>query len=227
MTTATVLSIQIGRPKLYGIPSSVLPLDKPYTTGFVKNPIEQPIRLDWTNLDGDAQADLENHGGRDKAVCAYAAEHYPAWRTELNKSADEFAHGAFGENLTIAGYNESTICLGDQFQLGTARIEVSQPRQPCWKLGRRWQLKELPGLVIDSGRTGWYFRVLMPGQIAAGDELQLLARPCPEWTIARANHVFYELKKDADASQALSQVAPLAVSWRDALESRANLLRSR
>ncbi|MGC4001833.1 MAG: MOSC domain-containing protein [Pirellulales bacterium] len=219
-----LLSIQIGAPRWHGTPGD--PADKPWLSGFFKDPIAGPIELDWTNLAGDGQADLENHGGVDKAVCAYSAEHYAGWRTELKPFLHgvEFVYGAFGENFTIAGLTEETICIGDVYSLGVARLQVSQPRQPCWKLARRWKLKDLTARVIANGKTGWYFRVLLPGVVEAGMPLELLERPRPEWTIARANDVMYREKKNPGPARELSTVPELSESWRDHLESRANQL---
>lgn len=221
----TLLSLQVGRPQELGVPGSREPMDKPWVSGFFKDPVTTPVALSFFNLDGDEQADLENHGGRDKAICCYAAEHYPSWREALAQLDMPF--GAFGENFTLDGVNEETICIGDQYTIGTATVEVSQPRQPCWKLGRRWRIKELPAVVIETGRTGWYLRVLQPGTVAAGEELKLVTRPLPEWTIARANEIFYRGKHDADASAALGSVELLAESWREHLLSRAAVLRSK
>lgn len=219
---ATLLSLQVGRPREHGIPGSREPMDKPWVSGFYKDPLTGAVALTLFNLDGDEQADLENHGGRDKAICCYAAEHYPSWREAL--ALPDLPYGAFGENFTLAGLNEETICLGDRFTIGTAVVEVSQPRQPCWKLGRRWRIKELPAVVIESGRTGWYLRVIQPGIVAAGQELALLARPFPDWSIARANEIFYRGKHDADASEALAAVPALAESWREHLSNRVSAL---
>ncbi|MDX1964054.1 MAG: MOSC domain-containing protein [Pirellulales bacterium] len=221
-STPSIISIQVGRPRDYGRMGVSDPHDKPWTTGFYKESVTGPVAVDWCNLAGDGQADLENHGGRDKAICAYAAEHYPEWRRDL--SLDEFPYGAFGENLTIAGLVESHVCIGDEYATGTALVQVSQPRQPCWKLARRWRIKELTARVIANGKTGWYFRVLRPGIIATGDDLRLTARPRPDWSIARANHVLYVERKSESLSRELASVPELSASWREMLESRANLL---
>ena len=138
MNTPSVISIQVGLPKALGTKDAPNPMDRPWKTGFFKNPIEGKIWLGSTNLVGDGQADLENHGGVDKAVLAYAIEHYPIWRESLQ--LPELAYGAFGENLAIAEQNESSVCIGDIYDLGDAQLQVSQPRQPCWKLSRRLSL---------------------------------------------------------------------------------------
>lgn len=220
-----LLSLQVGRPRELGTPGTREPLDKPWVSGFYKEPITGPVDLTLFNLEGDEQADLENHGGRDKAICCYAAEHYPSWRAALQ--LPEMPYGAFGENFTLADVNEETICLGDQFTIGTATVEVSQPRQPCWKLGRRWRIKELPAVVIETGRTGWYLRVIQPGTVEAGQELKLLTRPFPAWTIERANDIFYRGKHDVAATEALAKVSALAESWREYLHDRVSVLRAK
>lgn len=120
-------------------------------------------------------------GGPEKAVLAYAADHYPLWRSELEPL--ELPYGTFGENFTIAGLTEETVCIGDIYIIGGAIVQISQPRQPCWKLARRWQVKDLVIRVPANGRTGWYFRVLKEGYIEQGVPVILLDRPYPQWPI--------------------------------------------
>src|ERR1700722_16927674 len=129
---AMLTSVQVGMPRNYGFEDAADTHDKPWTTGFFKAPVDGPIFVGTTNLAGDGQADLKNHGGVDKAVLAYSADHYPRWRDELRLPGMPF--GAFGENLTIAGLKEELVCIRDIFRVGTVTFEVSQPRQPCWKL---------------------------------------------------------------------------------------------
>jgi MOSC domain-containing protein YiiM len=194
-------------------------MDRPWETGFFKQAVEGPRWLGKTNLAGDGQADLVNHGGIDKAVLNYAASHYPAWRGELGKP--DLPHGAFGENFTIDGLSEESVCIGDTYSLGEAIVQVSQPRQPCWKLAWRWRIKELTALVERSGRTGWYIRVLKAGEVRPGLSLTLMERPYPEWTVARASQVMRHRKKDPDAASALAGCELLAAGWRDRLAEAA------
>jgi len=222
MTQASLRSIQIGKPKSYGVEGAAETHDKPWTTGFFKTPIEGAIFVGRTNLAGDGQADLKHHGGVDKAVLAYSAENYPKWRADINR---DLPFGAFGENLTIAGLNEETVFIGDIFSIGEVLFEVSQPRQPCWKLARRWRMNELVIMVINNGRTGWYLRVLREGQIQSGMPVTLLERPNPEWPIARANHILHHHKKDLDLTLQLAAVPRLAHSWVNELNERAFNLR--
>jgi MOSC domain-containing protein YiiM len=223
-SSASLYSIQIGEPKSYGSEDSVDPHDKAWATGFFKTVITNPVFVGPTNIAGDGQADLKNHGGIDKAVLAYSAEHYSRWRTELGMS--DMVCGAFGENLTIAGLSESSVCIGDIFRLGSATFEVSQPRQPCWKLARRWRMHELTGLVVQNGRSGWYLRVLEEGWIEPQVPVVLIERPNPAWTIARANEILHHRKTDLALTLALADVPRLADSWVEELRERADHLRS-
>jgi MOSC domain-containing protein YiiM len=147
-------------------------------------------------------------------VCVYSGDHLGDWGRLLGES--RFDAGAFGENFTVTGADEASVFVGDIYTIGTARVQVSQPRSPCWKLAARWSRPDLPRLVLKSGRTGWYFRVLEPGIVASGEELTLAERPCPEWSIARVNDVSYATgrHKDAAARRALAACAPLARTWR-------------
>jgi MOSC domain-containing protein YiiM len=224
VASAILHSIQVGMPKSYGFENAVDAHDKPWTTGFFKTPIEGPRFAGKTNLTGDAQADLKNHGGVDKAVLAYSADHYPKWREELR--LPEMPHGAFGENLTIAGLSEQSVCIGDIFRVGTATFEVSQPRQPCWKLARRWRMHELVRMVVHNGRSGWYLRVLEEGWIEAQMPVTLIERPNPLWSIARANEIMHHHTTDLRLTLELIGVPELADSWVEELRERAERLRA-
>lgn len=217
-----IASIQVGRVRQVSEPGPANPNGQTWETGFYKTPVNGPIAVSLTHLSGDQQADLKNHGGVDKAICAYAAAHYPYWVNTLGIS--DFPHGAFGENFTLSGVVEGEICVGDIYQVGSVVIQVSQPRQPCWKTARRWQVKDLTAQMIDSGYTGWYFRVLEEGEVEAGEPLELLERPYAEWTIAAANEVMYRRKTDRAANLALSACGALSAVWRDGLRARAESL---
>jgi len=219
---AVLYSIQIGMPKTLGFEDAVDTHDKPWTTGFFKSPIEGPAFVATTNLAGDGQADLIHHGGIDKAVLAYSAEHYPKWRDELH--LPDMPCGAFGENLTISGLSEELVCIGDIFQVGPVTFELSQPRQPCWKLARRWRMHELLGMVVRNGRSGWYLRVLEEGWIEAGMPVVLAERPNPAWSVARANLILHHRRTDLLLTLQLAEVPGLANSWVSELRERAERL---
>src|SRR6478672_2861545 len=154
----TIVSIQVGCPVTYAQEHPADGKSRSWTTAFFKTPVSGSVSFRESGVAGDEQADRENHGGIDKAVLAYSADHYAFWRPHL--SLPDMPHGGFGENLTIAGLDETTVCIGDRWRAGDVVVEVSQPRQPCWKMGRRWQIVDLPKQVIQNGKSGWYLRVV-------------------------------------------------------------------
>ena len=220
MNTAKIVSIQIGMPKTYGSADAVEPMDKSWTSGISKSAIAGRKWLGELNLDGDGQADLVHHGGAEKAVNVYAVEPYDYWRANLN--LPEMRFGAFGENFTTEGLLESVVCIGDVFAVGDAIVQISQPRQPCWKLARRWRIKDLAATVQRTGLTGWYFRVLQPGYVETGAHLTLLQRLFAKWTISLANEIMHHRKNDFEAAQNLADCAALSANWRESLLKRAD-----
>lgn len=193
--------------------------DKEWRTGFHKEPQQGAHWLGYQGLRGDECADRRVHGGVDQAVCVYPSEHYAHWRATL--PAVDVPHGAFGENFTTLGLLESEVCIGDTFRIGEALVQVSQPRQPCWKLARRWRVKDLTAQVERTGLTGFYFRVLRHGAVAAGDTLHLEARPRSEWPLSLCNDIMYRRRHDFSAARELSSVPELSGGWKDSLWSRA------
>jgi len=208
----TITSVQIGRVLTEGDPRASDPTQRQWTTAFYKSPVAQRVQMGRLGLDGDAVADSRHHGGPDKAVLCYAGSHYRDWNREYPQR--KMGPGAFGENLTIAEVDETTVCIGDQFQMGQSRVEVSQPRQPCWKIARRWGISTLTKTVAQTGRTGWYIRVKQPGVIHAGQEMSLLHRPHPDWTVARANDVMFGRESDPVSVTELMNLSELADAWR-------------
>jgi MOSC domain-containing protein YiiM len=218
MHSPVLVSIQVGTPRTVRGEGTSDPRNRPWTTAIYKSPVSGPIVLGVTGLAGDAQADAVSHGGPDKAVCAYSQDHFGAWLAD--PGFDGLAGGGFGENFTIRGLTEADICVGDIWSAGDVRLQVSQPRQPCWKLARKWGMENLVPRVIASGRTGWYFRVVREGEIEAGVPLTLVDRPFGAWTIRAANAVMHQRPVDLTASAALAAVAALSRSWREALAAR-------
>lgn len=210
-------SIQVGLPKTYGHPDAEDPMDREWRTSFFKEPVHGRVAVHAEHLDGDGSADRIHHGGADKAILAYAAGHYPGWQQELQQ---DFPPGAFGENFTIEGLTEETVCIGDRFRIGDVIVEVSQPRQPCWKLARRWRIKDLPARVVMTGRSGWYLRVCQTGTIEPGWKLERIDQPHPEWSIALANRVYHHMKGDRVIAGELAAVPALSQSWKDDLMKR-------
>lgn len=218
MPAATLLSIQVGEPQTYTEPPSFTRRAAPWRSGFVKRAVAGPVALRGQNLDGDGQADLEAHGGRDKAVNVYPAEHYEYWRHEGILAGLE--PGRFGENFTVQGLLEREVCIGDCYRIGEALVEVSQPRQPCWKLAHFMNRADMVKSVIGAGRTGWYFRVLEPGLVQAGAAVDLLQRPYPRWTLDEANRIMHRDRDDLGAARELAACPALSDSWRASLQRR-------
>ena len=223
-----VSQLAVGMPQHYGSDEATDPMDKPWQTGFFKRPVSGSVRLNRLGFEGDGVADLVNHGGEEKAVLCYSAEHYPVWRSEFQQidaiaerlSVESFGAGAFGENLTVSGLSEDSVCLGDVYEVGSAAIQVSQPRQPCWKLGRRWRLKQLTALAVSTGRMGWYVRVMQEGEVSAGQEITLVERPLPEWPVARLNELFYHDRSNLKDAQEMADCTLLAEAWRSEFRKR-------
>ena len=190
-----------------------LPYSRPGTrSGIHKTPVEGHVLIGELGLEGDEQGDPRVHGGIDKAVHHYAFEHYAAWRSELGNSPILQQPGAFGENISTQGLTEATVCLGDRFELGDVLLEVSQGRQPCWKLNDRFGLPDMALRVQTSLRAGWYLRVLQVGQVQAGDTVWLLARPHPEWPIDRLLRVIAERNCAPETLREILTL-PLPPSW--------------
>ncbi len=186
-------------------------------SGFRKSPVLGALWLEETGLEGDAQADLKAHGGPDKAVCVYPLEHYPYWRERLARPLEP---AAFGENFSTEGLLEPEVCVGDVYRVGEAAVQVSQPRQPCYKLAARHEVKELALWVQETGRTGFYLRCLEPGEVRADDAIELVERPPEGVSVAEANRVMHRDRRDAAGIERLLALSALSASWRRTFEKR-------
>ncbi len=188
--------------------------DEPSAIG--KLPVAHAVAVEPLGLVGDQQADRTVHGGVDKAIHHYPADHYDWWRGQLGDHALLGAPGAFGENISTSGLDEQAVCLGDRFRLGTALVEVSQARQPCWKLDHRFGAKGVMAAVVTTRRSGWYYRVLETGQVRAGDDLELVERRYPEWPLASLFGLLIggEARDRAADLHALRDVPALAETWK-------------
>lgn len=213
------------------MPLPALPLDalltgraRPFTrpgsrSGIAKSPRDGALRVTPVGLEGDEQGDLRVHGGVEKAIHHYPREHYAAWIAELGEHPLLMQAGAFGENFSTSGWSEADVCLGDRVRAGTALLEVSQGRMPCWKLNDRFEVAGMSLRVQESGRTGWYYRVLEEGVVAAGDILQLVERRHPDWSLLRLSEVLFDRRADAELLRQCLAL-PLTPSWRRTLERR-------
>ncbi|GHH05433.1 MOSC domain-containing protein [Pseudodonghicola xiamenensis] len=210
MNTATALPPQITL--LTGRIAPLSDSDKP--SGIVKTPVDRPLSLGPEGFTGDEQADRRVHGGVEKAVHHYDFGHYAAWRNELGPLPALSAPGGFGENISTSGPTETTVAVGDIFRLGTALLQVSQGRQPCWKLNKRFEVPDMARRVQQTGRSGWYYRVLQPGTVAPGDRLELIDRLAPEWTLHRLWHALYVDRMNLPELQGIAALDVLAEGWR-------------
>ncbi|MDB5740485.1 MAG: hypothetical protein JWP16_1525 [Alphaproteobacteria bacterium] len=190
-------------------------------SGFVKRDRSGQVAVTFQGLEGDRQADLTAHGGPEKAVYGYADAHYPAWSAEFPALAAGFRlGGAMGENLTIAGLEERDICVGDVHAIGSALLQVCQPRQPCFKLALRHGEKMLPKAMVRSGRAGWYYRVLQEGALSAGDAVVLHDRPHPDFAFTRLIEIVYHGKATRAELLRMTRMPELASQWREAAMMR-------
>jgi MOSC domain-containing protein YiiM len=183
------------------------------TTGIFKEPVAGPVQMRKLNLDGDRQADLTVHGGPDKAVYAYPAEHYPYWRKKLQRP--ELSWGMFGENLTVEGMLESEINIGDTFRIGAAVVQVTQPRMPCYKLGLKFDRDDILKLFLKSLRSGFYFRVLQEGQVNTGDLIESLDRDRHNVTVTDITRLYSVDKENVTLKRRAIAVEALPESWRN------------
>ncbi|CAM4213177.1 MOSC domain-containing protein YiiM [Paenibacillus endophyticus] len=210
--TAAILSLNVGQPIV------VEHKNKDVRTAIYKHPVLHHAFLSKLNFEGDGQADLEHHGGTDKAVCVYPIEHYAYWESELGA---QLSPGAFGENLTTKGMLESQLCIGDIFRLGDAIVQVSQPRQPCFKLSIKFNMPTLPLLVQTTGFTGYYFRVLQEGFVPNQAELTLIERhPDASLTVSFANRIMHMDKQNNEGIDQLLANSALSASWRKTFTKR-------
>lgn len=185
-----------------------------------KQPTAGPLRLDWTGFIDDEQADLSVHGGLEKAVHHYAGEHMAFWKSEFPGKEDFFASGCFGENVSTSGLSETNLCLGDVFSFGTARVQVCQGRQPCWKLNAHTGLESMAARFQTSGRTGWYYRVLETGIVEAGSVMSLLDRIHPDWPLNQVIKARFDANLPLSLAGDLSRLPALSSSWRRAFERK-------
>jgi len=207
-----------GKVKTMGDPNAKNPMDREWESGIFKKEKSEQLWLTKTGLEGDEIADKKVHGGPEKALFTYPIKHYTYWKKDLEN--EDIDMGAFGENLAVLEMDEFSVCIGDTYKFGDTMIQVSQPRRPCWKPARRFRVKDLALRIQNSGRTGWYFRVLEEGHIISGIDIELIDRPHPEWTIAACNEVMYINKEDLRMAEQLASVELLAPNWKKSLNKR-------
>jgi MOSC domain-containing protein YiiM len=191
-------------------------------SAIAKQAVDGPLYADAQGLQGDEQGDRKVHGGIHKALHHYPFEHYRRWIDQLG-TRPLLAHaGAFGENISTLGLVEADLCLGDVVRCADVMLEVVQTRQPCWKLNDRFDVADMSLRMQQGGMTGWYYKVLEPGYLKAGQALVLEHRPFPRWPLTRVQELLYQRPLDQVALRELRGL-PLVPSWRDLVERRLEL----
>jgi len=208
-----LISVNVSRPKSVETPDGTM------RTGIYKVPVSGRVRVGRLNLEGDGQADLRVHGGVDKAVYAYPAEHYDIWKRELAR--EDLAFGWFGENLTVEGMLEDEVRIGDVLRIGTALLQVSQPRTPCHKLEFRSGLPGFARRFVLSGRSGFYLRVLEEGEVGAGDFVERISRDLVPLSVREVNALACSEKDDdLEVLGRAVRIESLTPSWRRRFQER-------
>jgi MOSC domain-containing protein YiiM len=201
-----------------GLPREVIWKGISVRTAIFKEPVSGAVAIQELNLAGDQQADLTAHGGRMKAVYAYPAEHYEYWRMQLSDASRSW--GAFGENLTTVGLREDTLCIGDLLRIGSAVVQITQPRMPCYKLELKFNRNDMIKRFLASGRSGFYSSVVEPGDVGAGSRVEILNRDPNRVTITDILRLYLGQARDPELLQRAMNVSSLPEKWKRQLPLR-------
>src|ERR687888_1252221 len=210
-SVGTLVSVNVGKPK------DVAWRGRTVHTGVWKRPVAGPSMVRRLNLDGDGQGDLAGHGGEQRAVLVYQLDSYRYWEAQLKRN--DFVHGQFGENFTVEGLADDTVCIGDRYQIGSALFEITQPRVTCYRVGIRMNEGHMPALLTSSGRPGFYFRVLREGEVGAGDEIVKVGEAKERMTVAEINALLYSPNHARDRLQRALRIEALSPGWRWSFEA--------
>jgi MOSC domain-containing protein YiiM len=211
-----VVSVNVGTPRRVAWKGMTV------ETGIFKDPVDGPVAIGTLNLAGDRQADLTVHGGPEKAVYAYPAEHYRYWEEELPKVA--LSWGEFGENLTTAGLSEASLFIGDQLKVGSATLMVTQPRLPCYKLALKFNRDDMIKRFLVSRRSGFYLSVVQAGEVSAHSPIEFMSRDPNRISVTDISRLYFSKEPDPDLLQRVANLSALPQSWRDDLAMRAQRL---
>lgn len=214
-----VLSVNVGFPRKVLFNGQII------TTAIFKDPVKGPIMLRKLNLDGDKQADLTVHGGLDKAVYSYPVEHYDYWRKQFPNT--DLVWGMFGENFTTEGLLEDAVNVGDQFQIGSAKLVATQPRMPCYKLGVRFGRMDVIRRFMASGRPGIYFKVSTEGEVQTGDKIKIIRRDKNNVTVKDIVSL-YIARNDIDNIETMkraTKIRDLPEGWRHEFQQKIEQLK--
>ena len=208
-----IVSVNVGMPR------DVVWRGMTVRTGIFKEPVDGPVMISELNLAGDKQADLTVHGGAQKAVYGYPAEHYEYWQKALPDVS--FSWGKFGENLTTEGLREDTLCIGDRLRIGSAVLMVTQPRMPCYKLDLRFDRDDMISRFLMSGRSGFYFSVIESGEVAVGSKVEILTRDPHRVTVVDILRLYLGQTRDPELLRRATNIPALPGSWKAQLLLRA------
>ncbi len=208
---ARLLSLNVGLPR------DIAWKGRTVHTGIWKVPVRGRCRVGRLNLEGDGQGDLAGHGGEQRAVFVYQIESRRFWQEQLKRT--DFVHGQFGENFTIEGLSDDTVCIGDRYQIGSALFEVTQPRVTCYRVGIRMNEPRMPALLTSSGRPGFYFRVLQEGDVGTGDEIVKVGEAAERMTVAEINALLYSPNHPRDRLERALRIEALSPGWRGSFEA--------
>ena len=208
---ARLLSVNVGLPR------DIAWKGRTVHTGIWKSPVGGHCRVGRLNLDGDGQGDLAGHGGEQRAVFVYQIESYRYWQEQLRRA--DFVYGQFGENFTIEGLPDDTVCIGDRYRIGTALFEVTQPRVTCYRVGIRMNEPLMPKLLTSSGRPGFYFRVLQEGEVSANDEIVKVGEANERMTVQEINALLYSPQHTRDGLKRALRIEALSPGWRASFEA--------
>ena len=208
---ARLISVNVGLPR------DIAWKGRTVHTAIWKEPVRGRCRVGQLNLEGDGQGDLAGHGGEQRAVFVYQIESYRYWQEQLGRT--DFVHGQFGENFTIEGLPDDAVCIGDRYRIGSALFEVSQPRVTCYRVGIRMNEPRMPALLTSSGRPGFYFRVLQPGEVGAGDDIVKVGEAAERMTVAEINALLYSPDHPRDRLERALRIEALSPGWRSSFEA--------
>lgn len=213
MAPARIASLHLGRPRDHTDAEG-----KVWRTAIAKEAVAGPVRVSHLGPVGDAVADTRHHGGVHQAVMVYSRTHHPYWQERLNLA---IGPGGLGENLSVEGLDDEEVCIGDLFEVGTARLQVSQPRQPCSTLSRYWHCPDLLLAIWETARSGWYFRVMEEGEVRPGEALNLIERPHPGWSSARVLRAFRDAASAPEEALEAAELLHLTPAWQAKLREKA------
>jgi MOSC domain-containing protein YiiM len=198
-----------------GLPQDVAWQGRTVRTAIWKKPVMGRIFASRLNLDGDGQGDLGGHGGEQRAIMVYQLESYRYWANYLGRS--DLVAGIFGENLTAEGLADAEICIGDRFRIGGVVVEVSQPRDTCYRLGIRLERPEMPALLVTHRRPGFYFRVIQEGELGAGDRIEKLSDGPERMTVAEIDALLYSAEHPLEALRRAAHIPALSPGWQGSI----------